>query len=43
MAREKFHSMVMSIVEALNHAGEVKDIVALYREDAMDIISMDDE
>lgn len=43
MTPSMFHSLVTSVVKALNHAGSVDDIVALHRQDAMDIISMDDE
>ena len=43
MEQAVFHALVMQTVAALNHAGEVDDVVALHRQDALDIISMDDE
>jgi hypothetical protein len=43
MTPSKFHSLVMSVVAALNQAGSVDDIVALRRQDALDIISIDNE
>ncbi len=41
MEQTAFHALVMQTVAALNHAGEVDDVVALHRQDALDIISMD--
>ena len=41
MEQTAFNALVMQTVATLNHAGEVYDVVALHRQDALDIISMD--
>lgn len=40
MEQAVFHTLVMQTVEALNQAGAVDDVVALYREDVQDVVEM---